>query len=151
MLSNMKVEFGKLVEIDLKIDDKNGASLEDVKDLEYLHGASEIPPALEDVLEGLSPGETFNTVLSEDEGFGERDNSLVMRVLKKDFNADGPIEVGAQYEGETDDDERIIATIVEVEDEEIVIDYNHPLSGKTLHIAGTIKTVRDYRTEDVES
>jgi FKBP-type peptidyl-prolyl cis-trans isomerase SlyD len=58
-----------------------------------------------------------------------------------------------QFEGgmeEEDDEDYVLYTVVEVTDDEVTVDGNHPLAGKTLRFSGVVTDVRPATQEELE-
>ena len=99
--------------------------------LVYEHGASQILPALEKELLGLSVGDTTQVSLTAAEGYGEVDPSLFHTVPASEIPEDAR-EVGARLTAESASGDRRVVRVREVKGDEIVVDLNHPLAGKDL-------------------
>lgn len=110
--------------------------------LSYLHGAENIVLGLENALEGKIIGDTIDVIVSPEEGYGEFQADMQIEMPLSQFDAEDPIEVGAQFELEVDDDIQI-ATIVEIKPDVAVIDLNHPLAGETLYFSVSVVDIRD--------
>ncbi|MDE7396799.1 MAG: FKBP-type peptidyl-prolyl cis-trans isomerase [Muribaculum sp.] len=110
---------------------------------------------LEKAIDGLSAGEKFNVTVSAEEGFGPHDPEQVARLEKDIFEVDGKFDAerivaGAVIPMMTADGYRINGIVNEVTDTEVVMDFNHPLAGKSVRFDGTIKTVREATPADIE-
>ena len=148
----MKIAKDSVVSLTYKLTDADGTLLEQTGDpISYLHGGYDgIFPAVEEVLQGKTTGDTFSVTMAPDDAFGEYEHDLV-RVEPRDmFPKD--VAVGMQFEGgaEGDDDEDfMLYSVVEVTDKEVTVDGNHPLAGKTLTFSGTISGVRAATAEEL--
>ena len=116
--------------------------------LSYIHGTGSIIPGLEDALAGKGPGDTVNVSVPPAQGYGERDDSLLKVVPKDRFETD-EIEVGMQFHTSGDDGHQVI-TVVEVTDENVTVDGNHPLAGMTLNFDVKVIEVRDATKEELD-
>lgn len=116
--------------------------------LSYIHGTGSIIPGLEDALVGKGPGDTVNVSVPPAQGYGERDDSLLKVVPKDRFETD-EIEVGMQFHTSGDDGHQVI-TVVEVTDENVTVDGNHPLAGMTLNFDVKVVDVRDATKEELD-
>lgn len=110
---------------------------------------------LEQAIEGLEAKGTFNIVVKAAEAFGKHDPEQVVELEKEIFVVDGKfdnemIKVGALVPMMTADGYRINGVVVSVDDKEVVMDFNHPLAGKSVRFDGTIKTVREATPADIE-
>lgn len=117
--------------------------------LVYLHGNGDIVPGLEAALVGLSKGARKDVVVGPDEGYGERDPDGVEVLPMSEFE-DQPVEAGDEFWAEDEDGDEISVTIVKVEGDQVTVDYNHPLAGKTLHFSVDVLDVREATAEELE-
>lgn len=113
----------------------------------YLHGRGEIVPGLEKRLEGIAVGHTGTIIVPPEEAYGERDPEGVREVARENFPPRAELIPGEQVLAQSDTGEVFPITIVEVRGQTVVIDFNHPLAGKTLHFDVSIKEIRE-ATED---
>jgi FKBP-type peptidyl-prolyl cis-trans isomerase 2 len=98
-------------------------------------GNSDIPPTLERALIGMSVGEQKIVRIEPDEGYGPRRKDLLQTLNRNTFNAKMIPQVGmilslkVEKEGH---EHQVPATIVEINNDTLVVDYNHPLAGHNL-------------------
>ena len=124
--------------------DAQGVQIQAPSDLTYLHGGyGELLPALEQALEGKSPGESIGLQLEPDHAFGEYDAEL-LRVEPAERYGEG-IEVGMEVE----EDARFY-TVTDVAGGKVVLDGNHPLAGMALRFFLEIVTVRAAEAEEIK-
>ncbi len=114
----------------------------------YLHGHGDIVPGLERALAGHQSGDRIQADVGPEDGYGEWDEDLVEVVGKEDFDDPDELEIGAQFEVDTDEGVRV-ATIIEMEGDEITVDLNHPLAGMQLHFDVTVRDVRAASAEEL--
>lgn len=100
--------------------------------LELTLGAGEFFQQVEEALVGMQPGETTTVVVSADDAFGVYDDDMVFEVPRNQIPSHINPEVGQQLELVGEDDQVFIVTVVEVTDENVTIDANHPLTGEDL-------------------
>ncbi|MCM8540150.1 MAG: hypothetical protein NE328_07725, partial [Lentisphaeraceae bacterium] len=81
------------------------------------------------------------------DAFGEKKDDLVATVGKENFETDD-LEVGMQFQTLDQEENVVIATIIEVKEKEVVVDENHPLAGVSLKFEGKVKEVRDATDEE---
>lgn len=93
---------------------------------EFIQGRHEIFPALEQEVVGMKPGEEKKVELSPEEAFGPHDDGKKMNIPKK------LLPFGAKEGDVLQNDLGGFATVAEVADTTVVLDYNHPLAGKPL-------------------
>jgi FKBP-type peptidyl-prolyl cis-trans isomerase 2 len=98
-------------------------------------GSHDVPPTLEQALVGMSIGEQKLVRLEPDEGYGIRRKDLLQTLNKESFGKKANLQIGTilslslEKDGQT---HKIPATIVETNQDTIVVDYNHPLAGHNL-------------------
>lgn len=99
--------------------------------LEYIQGAQQIIPGLEEQLEGLLVTDKKTVMVSPEKGYGLRDEAAVQVVPRSAFPQDADIVVGTMVAGEADG-HPIQASIAAHDAETVTLDMNHPLAGKQL-------------------
>ena len=122
---------------------------EDDEPLIYIHGQGDIVPGLEKALAGKAAGEKLSVKVSPEEGYGVRSEKKVQTVPRSAFEDDAEIEPGTQFQAEGPDGVSIV-TVVEVDDDEVTIDANHPLAGENLHFEVEVMKVRAATAEELE-
>jgi len=117
--------------------------------LSYIHGSEMIIPGLEKELAGKSAGDKFNVSIEPEGAYGERDEELVQTISRDEFPPDQKLEPGMQFHAQSEGGTQLI-TIMEIGDDEISIDANHPLAGERLNFDVELLEVRE-ATEDEKS
>jgi FKBP-type peptidyl-prolyl cis-trans isomerase SlyD len=118
--------------------------------LVYLHGYEEIVPGLEKALEGKKTGESLKVQVSPEEGYGEYDPDGVEEVARDEFPSDMELEAGGVVTAVDEDGDEVEFLVKELRDKTVVVDFNHPLAGKTLHFEVTVRDVRAATAEELE-
>ncbi len=139
----MRVAKETVVGIEYTLKDEQGNIIDASGDrgpMEYLHGAQNIIPGLEQGVEGLEVGDTKNVLVPPNLGYGEYSDKLLQRVPIEHFGANTP-QVGMRFHAETNLGMRVL-TIKQIEGTEVVLDGNHALAGKTLHFDIKVASVR---------
>jgi len=116
--------------------------------LSYLHGHKNIIPGLESALEGKSVGDEVEVRVSPEEGYGEPNPALEQVVPKERFQGIENIEVGMQFQASTDQGP-VSVRVVDVGDEDVTVDGNHPLAGKHLNFNVTVQDIRSATEEEL--
>lgn len=108
-------------------------------------GGGEFAAPLEAHLLGLAEGEGASFDLAAGEGFGERSPDLVRRVSRSEFDArtvSGGSEPGDLVQLESPEGQRVSGLICSAAEDELTIDFNHPLAGVPLrlsvHVVGVL-------------
>ena len=100
--------------------------------IEITIGAAELFPQIDELLIGMAPGEKKSVTIPADDAFGEYDKERVFTVPLSDL-PEGlePVE-GDELILSNDDDEELGVVVVEVTNESVTFDSNHPLAGEDL-------------------
>jgi FKBP-type peptidyl-prolyl cis-trans isomerase SlyD len=148
----MKIANGSVVGIDYSLHLGDGQVVDSSQPgdpLTYLHGEGQIVPGLESALEGLEVGDKKQVVVAPAEGYGEHDPRGVQEVPLGAFPPGFSPQVGMELTAEGQDGHPVPFSIREVKPENVVIDLNHPLAGKTLHFEVTVREVRAATPEEI--
>lgn len=146
----MIVADNKVVKMHYSVMDNNKNTIDnsfDGEPLEFIVGTGFLIPGLEDALQGKQAGDTFSVSVSPENGYGERHDDLMQAVPKSMFEG-MEIEVGMQFRATTDDGDQSVM-IIEIQDEDVIVDGNHPLSGITLNFDVEILEVRDATADEL--
>jgi peptidylprolyl isomerase len=95
-------------------------------------GSGQVIPGVDDALTGMAPGEEKTVTLGADEAYGPRRPELLHEVERAAIPPDVDIEVGKQLEGRDTGGQRLRLTVVDVADDKVTLDANHPLAGQEL-------------------
>ena len=147
----MQIAKHKVVSIDYTLTDDSGNIVDSSQGgdpLTYLHGANNIIPGLEAALEGKSTGDAFNVRVPPEEAYGMRDESKQQAVPRELFG-DEEVTAGALFHAAGPNGEHITVTVVDVSDEEVTVDANHPLAGYHLTFDVTVRDIRNATTEEI--
>jgi len=146
----MKIEKDTVVTLKYKVSDAQGKLLEAAEEpMAYLHGGYENTlPKIEEALEGQAKGYQTTLVLSAADAFGERDESLLQTMPKKDFPPG--VKVGGQLRGRTADGREAIFNVVKIKGDTVMLDGNHPWAGQTLRFQLNVMDVRAAIQEEIE-
>ena len=152
----MKVDKNKVValsytlEVEGKIADQAGED----RPLEYIQGTHMLIPRFEQEVAGLEPGGIFDFVLPPEEGYGPYDASRCKPLPKEAFTINGVLredllQPGLMIPLMNSYGEVIQAVVKEVRDQDVLMDFNHPMAGKTLHFTGKVLRVRDASEQEL--
>lgn len=141
----------------LREESENGQMIQKVTEerpFVYLFGIGGLLPSFKANLEGLNAGDGFSFVLKKDEAYGLPSDQNIIRLDKKVFEIDGVFDEAAIRVGEIipmEDEEGypLSGRILEVAENDVLIDFNHPLAGLDLYFEGRILDVRDATTEEL--
>lgn len=153
MTDSTTITDGSVVTIHYKLTIGDGEvvdSSEGADPLAYLHGAGNIVPGLESALAGQAAGASLEVTVEPKDGYGERIDEAQQTVPRDKFPPGSELQAGLQFQATNEDGMPILGTIVGVTDDEVTVDFNHPLAGVTLNFAIEIVEVREATDEEKE-
>ncbi len=113
--------------VDRKVVNKTGAG----ETLTYVQGMRQIIPGLEEKLLNMKLGEKKHLTITPDKAYGMLDSEAFLNIPRKSIQRSSKLKVGstltAQYEGKP-----MQGTVMEMDKENVSLNLNHPLAGKTL-------------------
>ena len=118
--------------------------------LSYLHGYNQIVSGLESELLGKTSGAAFDVSIAAKDGYGERVEEMVISVPKSEWNLPEEVGSGQVVELQTPEGQVVPALIVEIGDDKVKLDANHPLAGEELHFSIQVTEVRQATAEELE-
>ena len=142
---SMDVSTGKQVSIEytLTLEDETVVdSNVGVKPLTFIQGSHNIIPGLESALDGMKVGESKQVTVTPENAYGPVNEDAVSEI-EKTYIPEDSLKVGAVLQGQSPDGRVIIARVVEIMEETVILDYNHPLAGKTLNFDVEIMDVQN--------
>jgi len=148
----MQIADGKVVSLSytLTVDGVEIARTETGEPMEYLHGFAEILPGLEAALTGKNVGDALSITLAPADAYGEYDEEDMEEIDRSDIPNAEDLEVGMIVEVEDEDGYAYTATVAEVRDDVMILDFNPPLAGKTLSYDVEVLAVRDATEDELE-
>ena len=138
----MKITHLSVVTLDYTVSDTSGEVLDTTEGREplvYLHGSGYLVPGLENALYERAAGDSFELTVPAADAYGEYEESLVQEVPGELFDGMEVAE-GDTFVADTDDGHRPV-TIVEVSENFVKVDANHPLAGQPVRAADELATL----------
>ena len=145
------VSAGKEISLEytLKLQDRQDKQVIDsnvgADPLKYTHGAHQLIPGLEAALDGMAAGERKEVTLSPDQAYGPVDPQQVREVPKELVPQDAQ-KVGTELKGKGPHGEPMFMKVVEVKENTVILDFNHPLAGRTLYFDVKVLEVKEATT-----
>ena len=120
----------------------------------FLFGHSGLPEEFESQLDGKKAGDSFSFSLTPEQGYGDYDQQAVVEIPKQVFEIDGQLDsemlqVGNYLPMADNEGHHMQAKVVEIGDEQITMDFNHPLAGMVMHFDGKVQEVRPATAEEL--
>ena len=122
---------------------------------QFISGLGTTLDAFENQLKGLVVGDKFEFTISSDEAYGEYDDEHVIDLPKNIFEVDGRFDAERIFAGNVvplmdADGNRMNATVVEVSNDNVKVDMNHPLAGEDLTFIGEVIESRTATNEEIQ-
>ena len=128
------VSNGKVISLEytLKLEDGQVVDTNVGKNpLTYTHGTNQIIRGVEAAVEGMELGQAKQAVVPPTEGYGDPDPNAFHEVPREKVPQE--IKVGTQLHGKDASGREIRPIVSAIKDETVLLDFNHPLAGKTLY------------------
>ncbi|NPA37460.1 MAG: peptidylprolyl isomerase [Chlorobi bacterium] len=155
----MEINRNKFVTLsyELRINDQEGELIEKTDDnnpLAFVFGAGKMLQMFENKLEGLKKGDTFNFELKPEEAYGEVNPQAIVDLPKNLFEVNGEIDEsmltpGNQVPMMDAQGNRLNGIVLEVTDDTVKMDFNHPLAGDTLFFSGSVIDIREATDDEL--
>ena len=105
-------------------------SSEGKQPLQFQVGGGQIIPGFESAIMGKAQGEKVTVTISPDQAYGQTRQELIVKVPKDKMP--GEVQVGQELQAQADGQNPLYVTVVEVNEDHVVVDGNHPLAGRDL-------------------
>jgi len=131
----VQITFGSSVTMHFSLALADGMLVEssfDDQPLSFVLGDGSLDKGLELALIGLRAGARQRLTLMPGQAFGERDESAIQLVPKSRFPEDMNLEAGQIIGFAGENGEEVAGAIVAIEDQEVSVDFNHPLAGREI-------------------
>lgn len=96
--------------------------------LSFTIGSGDVIRGFDDAIRGLEPGQSRRATIEADRAYGQRSEDYVFSVGRSAYPSGLPLEKGARIPLTNG----MSATVVDINDDQITLDANHHLAGKTL-------------------
>jgi FKBP-type peptidyl-prolyl cis-trans isomerase SlyD len=143
------------VTLDYELRDDDGdlvdaSEAEGGEPIRYVHGYGMVVPGLEAALAGLKIGDERDVIVPAEAGYGDYDEGLVLEVDRGELPDPKVVSVGDELIAESPDGDEVTLSVVEVRDDVVVVDANHPLAGMALRYHVKVRDVRQATDEEIE-
>ena len=122
--------------------------------LQFLFGTDTMLPAFEENIKGLEAGSEFKFTLTPENAFGEYSEEKIYELPKSIFEENGKFNDERIKEGVTvpmmmPNGEQTYGSVLEIQENVVVMDFNNPFAGETLHFSGKILDVHEPTIEEI--
>jgi len=109
----------------------------------------------EKTVERLEKGATFDLMLTPAQAYGNYSEERVLHLDREIFTINGHFDHENIYKDalvplQNEEGKRFMGRVVEVENDSVVMDLNHPLAGMVLNFKGSIVENREATNEEIE-
>jgi len=100
--------------------------------LEFQVGSGQVIKGFEDGVSGMEVGEKKTIQIAVDDAYGQKEENMIVEFPKNNFPPELSPEVGMSLNMTNGSGQVIPVTIVDIKDESVILDANHPLAGQDL-------------------
>lgn len=148
----MAIGANKVVTLNYQLSDDQGNIIQTTNGngpFVFLSGNNQILPKLEEAIDGMIIGGKKSIELVSSDAYGDYDEKAVQQVKRQEFPEGTDLEEGMEFMAQTPDGKPVPFVIKNVKDEDVTIDFNHPLAGKNLNFNVELLDVRDATREEL--
>lgn len=157
----MQISVKKVVTVTYELsanlpgEEKQHIETADIKHpLSFLYGSGMMIPGFEKGLDGKIKGDTFSFTIESNEAYGDMDTAAIIKLPVDIFKVEGVVDFNVLKIGNVvplnDNEGNVLnGTVKGFDEENVTMDFNHPLAGYQLHFSGTVVDVRDASAEEV--
>ena len=113
-------------------------------------GSGKLIPGFEEALSGMSVGEVKSVTIEPTQAYGDVSSEAYQTVPRSAFPPEFTFEEGAMVQGRNPMGHSMTAKIESVSEESVVLDFNHPLAGKTLNFEIELLSIEEQQEEGGE-
>jgi len=122
---------------------------------EFLFGSGNLIKEFEDHIQELNMGETFEFTIESDNAYGPVNPTAIVNLPKSIFVIDGQeasdlLVLGKIIPMRNDQGDPLQGKVLEINDDNVKMDFNHPLAGHDLHFKGEVLDTREASKEEVD-
>ncbi|MCZ7615152.1 MAG: peptidylprolyl isomerase [Ignavibacteriaceae bacterium] len=142
----------KVITINYTLKDKEGNLLDSTDNggpFSFITGNMQVLPGLEEALVSMIIGSKKNIKLAAADAYGEYDENAIQKVNRSLFPEEAELETGMTYFAHSPEGQHIQFVITKIENDDITVNFNHPLAGKNLEFDVELLDVRDATPEEI--
>lgn len=118
--------------------------------LQYIHGQGQLIPGLETELGGLSVGDEKDVTVEPAGAYGEKDPEAYQDVPRSAFPPEMDLSRGMGLSMRDQDTGEVLeAYVADIRGDTVLLDFNHPLAGETLHFHVKVSNLRPATEEEL--
>jgi len=131
----MPVSEGTRVYVNFSVSLEDGSEVDSNfggEPVAFVVGDGSLLPGFERLLFGMSAGQRRMFTVAPEDGFGQPNNNNVQQLPRSQFGGDGELEIGLVYSFADASGSELPGLVVAFDDDEVTIDFNHPLAGRNI-------------------
>ncbi len=147
------------ISYELAFPDENGQPdvveiVDENEPMVFIHGLSGLPEAFEANLLGLKAGDSFDFKIAAEDAYGNVDPNAIISLPKSIFEVEGQkaddiLKVGNYIPMSDDQGNRMQGMVVSIGDDNVMMDFNHPLAEKELIFTGKVIKIREATADEI--
>lgn len=118
--------------------------------LVYMHNTNALLASLERELTGKRAGEPVAVTIYPEDAYGYPDESLIAEWPREPIEKVQELVLGMRFKALGKDGESQVVTVVEIREDTVLLDANHPLAGQVLNFTIAIVNVREATGDELE-
>jgi FKBP-type peptidyl-prolyl cis-trans isomerase SlyD len=149
----MAIGQNKVVTMNYTLKDDQGNVIQTTDNKEpfkFMSGNKQILPKLEEEINAMIIGSKKNVKIPAKEAYGEYSEQAVQQVKKENFPSETDLKVGMEFVANSPEGQQMPFVIREIKNEDVTVDFNHPLAGKDLEFDVELVDVRDATLEEIQ-
>lgn len=128
---------------------------EDMQPMQLYTGCDMALPAFEQEIVKFEKDADFKFSLTKEQAYGEHDDNSVLALDKATFSPNGVFDAENIYKDavvplQNENGQRFLGKVLDISDDKVTIDLNHPLAGKDLVFYGHVFENREASEEEVK-
>ena len=143
------IQNGSVVSLEYALSDEKGKVIESNKGkgpMSYTQGRGQLIPGLEKGLAGMKVGGTKNVKVKPEDGYGPTDPKAFQEIPKEKI-APEALKVGTMLMAKNAQGQGMPVRVHEIKQKTVVLNFNHPLAGKTLSFEVKVLDIKSAETK----
>ena len=152
----MNVTKDKVVSVsyELKVEGEIADRAEVENPMEFIYGNGTLIPAFEDNIKDMKVGDNFDFSIPADKAYGMPIPEYILNLPLNIFEREGKVDeevlqVGSRLPMVDQEGNHMNGLVLEVKEDHVVMDFNHPLAGQELHFVGKVEAIRDASSDEL--
>lgn len=121
----------------------------------FISGFGVTIEGFERAVAGLEKDEAFDFTLTKEQAYGDYDEERIVTLDREMFVVDGKFDyqhvfIDAVVPLQNEQGDRFMGRVIDIRDDKVVLDLNHPLAGKELNFRGHVVDTRLATEEEIQ-